>query len=113
MSRCSRAAMNITCLQSIPAGLCAVQSSRHLAPVHRLVGHAAKTGPCELEARIEREVAQRTAELQEAVWRLEDFCAHVAHDPRDALGGIAGLAGLRVLARGGPVQALQPPAWRR
>jgi signal transduction histidine kinase len=41
---------------------------------------------------IEREVAQRTAELQETVHRLENFCCHLAHDLRDALGGIAGLA---------------------
>src|SRR2546428_5650982 len=67
MAGASGLAINTPCPQGFPAGLCAVQSSRHL-------------------------VAERTAELQEAVWRLEDFCAHVAHDLRDALGGIAGLA---------------------
>ena len=44
--------------------------------------------------RIERAVAQRTARLQDTVQGLERFCAQVAHDLRDVLGGIAGLAEL-------------------
>ena len=46
------------------------------------------------EERIEREVALRTTELQESVKQLEGFCSRVAHDLRDALSGIGGLAEL-------------------
>lgn len=37
-------------------------------------------------------LARREAELLAAVKRLEAFCSHVAHDLRDALSGIGGLA---------------------
>lgn len=44
------------------------------------------------QERIEREVTLRTTELRESVKQLEGFCCHVAHDLRDALSGIGGLA---------------------
>jgi signal transduction histidine kinase len=44
------------------------------------------------ELAFERALAQRTSVLQERVQGLERFCAQVAHDLRDVLGGIAGLA---------------------
>lgn len=46
----------------------------------------------EPDVRFERALARRTEMLQERVQCLERFCAQVAHDLRDVLGGIAGLA---------------------